>query len=80
MNLQMLVCGGILAVLKIQLQQTGPKINTTLEAWTREEQRVMIRFLGSEGGKLADVHNRMTRQYGDTYVSLQQMYECHRKF
>jgi hypothetical protein len=51
-----------------------------LEAYTREEQRAVIRFLGSEGEKPADSHRRMKRQYGDACVSLQQVYERHRKF
>jgi histone-lysine N-methyltransferase SETMAR len=46
----------------------------------REEQRAVIQFLGSEGEKPADIHRRMKRQYGDTCVSLQQVYEWHRKF
>jgi hypothetical protein len=36
--------------------------------------------LGSEGEKPADIHRRMKRQYGDACVSLQQVYEWHRKF
>jgi histone-lysine N-methyltransferase SETMAR len=51
-----------------------------LEARTRQEQRAVIRFLGSEGEKPADIHRRMKRQYGDACVSLQQVYEWHRKF
>jgi hypothetical protein len=51
-----------------------------LEACMREEQCAVIQFLGSEGQKPADIHRRMKRQYGDAYVSLQQVYEWHRKF
>jgi hypothetical protein len=51
-----------------------------LEACTREEQCAIIRFLGSEGEKPADIHRRMKRQYGDACVSLEQVYEWHRKF
>jgi hypothetical protein len=51
-----------------------------LEACVREEQRAVTRFLGSEGEKPADIHRRMKRQYGDACVSLQQVYEWHRKF
>jgi hypothetical protein len=51
-----------------------------LEAFTREEQQVVIRFLGSEGEKPAEIHWRMKRQYGDACVSLQQVDEWHRKF
>jgi hypothetical protein len=50
------------------------------EACTREEQHAVIRFLGSEGEKPADIHRRMKSQYGDACVSLQQVYEWHRKF
>jgi hypothetical protein len=39
-----------------------------LEACTREEQRAVIRFLGSEGEKSADIHRRMKRQYGDVFA------------
>jgi histone-lysine N-methyltransferase SETMAR len=46
----------------------------------REEQCAVIRFLGSEGEKPADIHRRMKRQYGDACVSLQQVYEWRRKF
>jgi hypothetical protein len=51
-----------------------------LEACTRVEQHAVIRFLGSEGEKPADIHGRMKRRYGDTCVLLQQVYEWHRKF
>jgi hypothetical protein len=51
-----------------------------MAACTREEQRAVIRFLGSEGEKPADIHRRMKRQYGDACVPLQQVYEWHRKF
>jgi hypothetical protein len=50
------------------------------EACTREEQRAVNRFLGSEDEKPTDIHRRMKRQYGDACVSLQQVYEWHRKF
>jgi hypothetical protein len=46
----------------------------------REEQHAVIRFLGSEGEKPADIYRRMKRQYGDACVSLEQVYEWHRKF
>jgi histone-lysine N-methyltransferase SETMAR len=36
--------------------------------------------LGSEGEKPADIHRKMKRRYGDACVSLQQVYEWHRKF
>jgi hypothetical protein len=37
-------------------------------------------ILGSENEKLADIRRRMKRHYGDACVSLQQVYEWHRKF
>jgi hypothetical protein len=51
-----------------------------LEACTREKQRAVIRILGSEGEKLADICRRMKKQYRDACVSLQQVCEWHRKF
>jgi hypothetical protein len=51
-----------------------------LEACMREKQCAVIRFLVSEGEKPADIHRRMKRQCGDACVSLQQVYEWHRKF
>jgi hypothetical protein len=65
---------------EIWRQQTTSKMAAPLEACMREEQRAVIRFLGSEGEKPADIHRRMKRQYGDARVSLQQVYEWHRKF
>jgi transposase len=53
---------------------------TPLEAFTREEQQAVIHFLYNEGEKPAEIHRRMKRQYGDACVSLQQVYEWHRKF
>jgi hypothetical protein len=60
---------------EIWRQQRTAKVAAPLEACTREEQCAVIRFLGSEGEKPADIHRRMKRQYGDAYVSLQQVYE-----
>ena len=51
-----------------------------LEACTREEQRSVIRFLGSEGVNLSEVHRRMKMHYGDVCLSLQQVYDWDRKF
>jgi len=44
------------------------------------EQRSVIRFLSSEGVKPIEIHRRMTVQYGDVCLSLQQVYEWTRKF
>ena len=51
-----------------------------LEACTREEQRSVIRFLGSEGVNPNEIHHRMKMQYGDACSSLQQVYDWDRKF
>ncbi len=50
------------------------------EACTREEQRSVIRFLGSEGVNPSEIHRRMKMQYGDACLSLQQVYDWDRKF
>jgi hypothetical protein len=41
---------------------------------TKEEQRLVIRFLSSEGLKPIEIHLRMNVQYGDACLSLQQVY------
>ena len=51
-----------------------------LETCTREEQRCVIRFLRSEGVKPIEIHRRMKVQYGDAFLSQQQVYEWSRKF
>ena len=50
------------------------------EACTREEQRSVIRFLGSEGVNPSESHCRMKMQYGDACLLLQQVYDWDRKF
>ena len=50
-----------------------------LEACTREEQRSVICFLGSEGVNPNEIHGRMKMQYGDACLSLQQVYDWDRK-
>ena len=52
----------------------------SLEACTREEQRSVIRFLGSEVVNPSEIHRRMKMQYGDTCLLLQQVYDWDRKF
>jgi hypothetical protein len=47
---------------------------------TNEEQRFVICFLSSEGVKPIKIHQQMNVQYGDAYLSLQQVYEWTRKF
>jgi len=51
-----------------------------LETSTREEQRSVIRFLGSDGVNPNEIHRRMKMQYGDACLSLQQVYDWDRKF
>ena len=50
------------------------------EACTGEEQRSVIRFLGSEGVNPREIHRRMKMQYGDACLSLQQVYDWDRMF
>lgn len=47
---------------------------------TKQEMRAVIRFLGSEGEIPVNIHRRMLSKYGDACLSLQQVYEWHRKF
>jgi len=51
------------------------KMAAPLETCTREEQRSVIRFLGSEGVKPIEIHQRMKFQYGDACLSQQQVYK-----
>jgi len=51
-----------------------------LATCTKEEQRSVIRFLSSEWLKPIEIHRRMKVQYGDAYLSLQQVYKWSRKF
>ena len=56
------------------------KMAALLSTCTREEQRSGISFLSSEGVKPTEIHRRMEVQYGDAFLSLQQVYEWTRKF
>ena len=51
-----------------------------LKPCTREEQRSVFRFMGSEGVNPSEIHRRMKMQYGDACLSLQQVYDWDRKF
>lgn len=51
-----------------------------LGAHMRLEQHAVTCFLGSDGWKHVDIHCRWKRQYEDTCLPLQQVYEWHRKF
>lgn len=61
-------------------RQTTTKMAAPLLTCSKEEQRAVIRFLGSEGEKPVNIHRRMQKQYGESCLSLQQVYEWHRKF
>ena len=56
------------------------KMAAPLEPCTREEHRSVIRFLRGEGVKPIEIYRRMKFQYGDAYLSQQQVYEWSRKF
>ena len=49
------------------------------EACTREEQRSVIRFLGSDCVNPSEIHPRMKMQCGDACLSLQQVNDWDRK-
>jgi histone-lysine N-methyltransferase SETMAR len=51
-----------------------------LATCVNKEHRSVIRFLSSEGVKPIELHRRMKVQYGNAYLSLQQVYEWTRKF
>ena len=55
------------------------KMAGPLATCTKEEELSVIRFY-SEGVKPIEIHRRMKVQYGDTCLSLQQVYEWTRKF
>jgi hypothetical protein len=56
------------------------KLAAPLSTCTREEQRSVIRFLSSQVVKPTEINRRMEDQYGDTCLSLQQVYEWTRNF
>ena len=53
---------------------------TPLAACTKEEQHSFIRFSSNERVKPIEIRRRMEVQYGDAYLSLQQVYEWTMKF
>ena len=61
-------------------RSSSVKMADPLAKCTKEEQRSVIRFLGSEGVKPIEVSRRMKVQYGDACLSLQQVHEWTRKF
>jgi len=61
-------------------RSSSVKMAAPLATCTKEEQRSVIRFLGTEGVKPIEIHRRMKVQYGDACLSPQQVYEWTRKF
>ena len=51
-----------------------------LEVCTNEEQRAVIRFLWSEGVPGAEIHQRLSTQYGDSAPLRRSVYEWIEKF
>ena len=50
------------------------------KACTREEERSVIRLLGSEGVNPSEIHHKIKMQHGDACLSVQQVYDWNRKF
>ena len=61
-------------------RSSSVKMAAPLATSTKEEQRSVIRFLSSKGGKPVEIRRRMKVQYADSCLSLQQVYEWTRKF
>ena len=51
-----------------------------LAVCTKEEQRAVIRFLWSEGVPGAEIHRRLSTQYGDSALPRRSVYEWIEKF
>jgi len=51
-------------------RSSSVKMASPLATCTKEEQRSVIHFLGSEGVKPIEIHRRMKVQYGDACLSL----------
>jgi len=51
-----------------------------LAVCTKEKQRAVIRFLWSEGVPGAEIHRRLSTQYGDSAVQRRNVYEWIEKF
>ena len=51
-----------------------------LPVCTKEEQRAVIRFLCSEGVPGAEIHRRLSTQYGDSALPRRSVYEWIKKF
>jgi transposase len=48
---------------------------TPLSVCTKEEQRSVIRFLWSEGVSEAEIHRRLSAQYGNSVLPQRSVYE-----
>jgi transposase len=55
-------------------------MNAPLAVCTKEEQRSVIRFLWSEGVSGAEIHRRLTEQYGNSVLSQRTVYEWIERF
>jgi hypothetical protein len=56
------------------------KLVTVVEAYTKEEQRSVIRFLVSKGNKPIEIYHGMELQYCKAFLFLQQVNDWGRKF
>jgi len=52
----------------------------SLSVCTKEEQRGAVRFLWSEGVPAAEIHRRLSAQYGDSALPRRSVYEWKKKF
>ena len=64
----------------MQWGSSSVKMVDLLASCTKDEQHSVIRFLSSEGVKPIEIHLQMKVQNGDACLSLQQVYQCTRKF
>ena len=64
----------------MQWCSSSVKMVALLASCTKDEQHSVIRFLSSEGVKPIEIHLQMKVQNGDACLSLQQVYQCNRKF
>jgi len=55
-------------------------MDAPLQDCTIEEQRGVVRFLWTEGAKPAEIHRRMSAQYGQSTMSQQKVYEWVERF
>jgi transposase len=53
---------------------------TPLSVCSKEEQRSVVRFLWSEGVSRAEIHRRLSAQYGNSVLPQRSVYEWIEKF